>query len=73
MGVCVCVTLLVVEALYRLSCDLLLVREDLQLRSRCLCLHSRQFLTATQQTSSSRGKGQRKNRVKDVKNCSMQF
>lgn len=53
------ITLLVVEALYRLSCDLLLVREDLQLRSRCLCLHSRQFLTATQQTSAGRGKGQR--------------
>ncbi|TNN54089.1 hypothetical protein EYF80_035710 [Liparis tanakae] len=43
-------TLLVAEALWRLSCDLLLVKEDLQLRSLCLCLHSRQFLTATQHT-----------------------
>lgn len=45
-----CATLLAVEALWRLSCDLLLVKEDLQLRSLCLCLHSRQFLTATQHT-----------------------
>lgn len=43
-------TLVAVEALWRLSCDLLLVNEDLQLRSLCLCLHSRQFLTATQHT-----------------------
>ena len=50
MCVFVCGTLLVVEAMYRLSCDLLLVKEDLQLRSLCLCLHSRQFLTATQHT-----------------------
>lgn len=53
--VCTCVTLLVVEVLYRLSCDLLLVREDLQLRSLCLCLHSRQFLTATQHTEGKAG------------------
>ncbi len=52
---CVCGTLLVVEALWRLSCDLLLVKEDLQLRSLCLCLHSRQFLTATQHTDGHRG------------------
>lgn len=58
---CVCGTLLVVEALYRLSCDLLLVKEDLQLRSLCLCLHSRQFLTATQHTGGqSRRKKTRK-------------
>lgn len=57
---CVCGTLLVVEALYKLSCDLLLVKEDLQLRSLCLCLHSRQFLTATQQTDHQRGEGEKK-------------
>lgn len=52
----VCGTLLVAEALWRLSCDLLLVKEDLQLRSLCLCLHSRQFLTATQHTDGDRGR-----------------
>lgn len=52
---CVSGTLLAVEALWRLSCDLLLVKEDLQPRSLCRCLHSRQFLTATQHTNGHEG------------------
>lgn len=53
---CVFGTLLAVEVLWRLSCDLLLANEDLQLRSLCLCLHSRQFLTATQHTKGNKEK-----------------
>lgn len=51
-GLCVCVTLL--AAVCRLSWVLLMGREVLLLLSLCLCLHSRQFRTATQHTERRR-------------------